>query len=416
MQYRVSIKNSLISLGLFLLTIGNNKFINDHYGSLVEYIGLIIILFKIVWESKNTKTLYKRFPLVLCLMALLSVGALISGLARSTKLGLIATSIALIVLSTLSDSLLSSNRKIRSAAKAIISGCIMSGIIGILTKTFGIIWDPEDAIIGFQSLNGFQHKNYCAGIWLSAYILYYVYLLREHKLNSRKARLKLFGILIFILLSGSKGILVLWIAFMLCINFDKILLIRKRQRKLVLLLLIVIAVGAGLYIYNNILHNIVTYAYRMEGLTAVIKYLSSNPKRLLTGMSDIAYANTGLGYTYNMRNFLGWQASVEMAYVNILIKNGLLGIFAYGIIFTRYFKRIPKENKENAKITTTLIIVMLLSGMTETFIASIHYVFGPVLYCLVNSSIRHQNLPVSINIRSNENGIKSSNIRCDNNI
>ena len=39
-------------------------------------------------------------------------------------------------------------------------------------------------------------------------------------------------------------------------------------------------------------------------------------KRLMVGISDIAYADNGNTYVNNIRSFLGWEASVEMAHVN----------------------------------------------------------------------------------------------------
>ena len=63
----------------------------------------------------------------------------------------------------------------------------------------------------------------------------------------------------------------------------------------------------------------------MRGLSNLVDYLLQDSRNLFFGVSDIAYANTGFSYTTNMRQFLGWQSSVEMAYVNILIKNGLIG-------------------------------------------------------------------------------------------
>ena len=41
-------------------------------------------------------------------------------------------------------------------------------------------------------------------------------------------------------------------------------------------------------------------------------------------------------------------------------------------------------------IALSLIAVMLVSGFVETYIASVHYVVGPVIYCLLNGLITQE--------------------------
>lgn len=50
----------------------------------------------------------------------------------------------------------------------------------------------------------------------------------------------------------------------------------------------------------------------MRGLSNLAEYMLQDSRNLFFGLSDIAYANSGVDYTTNMRRFLGWQSSVEM--------------------------------------------------------------------------------------------------------
>lgn len=204
-----------------------------------------------------------------------------------------------------------------------------------------------------------------------------------------KERTVLALFLLLIVLSGSKGALVLSMIWILLINFDKILKLKKNQKRIFVFLAAIIACLIGVYIYNNILINVYTYAYRMRGLSNLVDYLLQDLRNLFFGVSDIAYANTGFSYTTNMRQFLGWQSSVEMAYVNILIKNGLLGFIIYCFIFLHFYKESKYMVAENG-IVLSLIAVMLVSGFVETYIASVHYVVGPVIYCLLNGLITQE--------------------------
>lgn len=121
----------------------------------------------------------------------------------------------------------------------------------------------------------------------------------------------------------------------------------------------------------------------MRGLSNLVDYLLQNSRNLFFGISDIAYANTGYSYTTNIRQFLGWESSVEMAYVNILIKNGLIGFISYILIFNNFLSDCKRCTVTNQSIVKSLVIVLLISGMVETYAVSIHYVVGPVMYCLI---------------------------------
>ena len=152
-------------------------------------------------------------------------------------------------------------------------------------------------------------------------------------------------------------------------------------------LLSIMIIICGIYVYKNILINIPTYAYRIRGMQKLFDIMKNDTSKLMFGISNIAYADTGYDYTINMRNFLGWDASIEMAYVNILIKNGLIGILIYCKIFKDILNKAKYNTKIDKNIVISIILVMLLSGFTETYIASIHYVVGPVLFCLINGII-----------------------------
>ena len=197
--------------------------------------------------------------------------------------------------------------------------------------------------------------------------------------------------LFLIVLSGSKGAFALSLIWILLINFDRILKFRRDQKKLFVFFAGSVACLIGVFIYNNILINVYTYAYRMRGLSNLVDYLLQDSRNMFFGISDIAYANTGFSYTTNMRQFLGWQSSVEMAPVNILIKSGLIGFVSYILIFKDFLSGCKRCTAIDQSIVKSLVIVLLISGLTETYAVSIHYVVGPVMYCLIRGVISQDN-------------------------
>lgn len=383
---KITKKEILIFLGFFLITIGNGKYLGNKFGDIIEYLGIAVLLILCYWPTKTHHISVTEIIKVLFLTSLLSIGAFIKGTPTKACYMIALTSFALMSFALMSQSILSTNKRIKIAANAIFSGAVFSALIGLITGTLGFTIGSDESIIGILYVSGFQVKNYCGGIWLLLFILNYLYDMRNERLG-HKERIVLAMFLLLIVLSGSKGALALSLIWILLINFDRILKFRKNQKKIFGFFVGIVACLIGVYIYNNILINVYTYAYRMRGLSNLVEYMLQDSRNLFFGLSDIAYANSGVDYTTNMRRFLGWQSSVEMAYVNILIKNGLIGFISYILIFKNFLSGCKRCTATDQSIVKSLVIVLLISGLTETYAASIHYIVGPVMYCLIRGLI-----------------------------
>ena len=383
---RIMRKDILPFLGFFLMTIGNGKYLGAKCGDLIEYLGIAVLLILCYWPTKTHHISVTKIIKVLFLTSLLSIGAFIKGTPTKACYMIALTSFALMSFSLMSQSILSTNKRIKIAASAIFSGAVFSALIGLITGTLGFTLGSDESIVGILYVSGFQVKNYCGGIWLLLFILNYIYYIRNGRLGY-KEKIVLTMFLFLIVLSGSKGALALSLIWILLINFDRILKFRKNQKKIFGFVVGIVSCLIGVYIYNNILINVYTYAYRMRGLSNLVEYMLQDSRNLFFGLSDIAYANSGVDYTTNMRRFLGWQSSVEMAYVNILIKNGLIGFISYILIFKNFLSGCKRCTATDQSIVKSLVIVLLISGLTETYAASIHYVVGPVMYCLIRGLI-----------------------------
>lgn len=383
MRLNIPPKDILPFIGFFLITIGNGEYISTQTGSLVEYIGLLVLM--LVCISKATVN-FRTILRTVSLCFLLSVGSVFQKAPIKASIMIAGTSLLLICFSTISDNLISTNRRVKVMADAILCGAIFSAVVGLFTSTLGLNFGSKSAIVGILFLSGFAVKNYCGGVWLLLFMLYYTYYLREGKIKE-KAWI-FYILLLLLLLSGSKAAVLLSVIFLALVNYKRIIHFRVKQKKTAILLMGVIVLTCGLYVYNALLPQVTTYAYRIRGLSKLWAHVTTDIKRLMFGISEIAYANTGKSYVVNMRNFLGWEASVEMAYVNILIKNGLLGAIAWIYIYSRFLKLGSSINQQDRDIVFAVLSIMLISGFVETYIVSIHYVVGPVLYCLVNGLIR----------------------------
>lgn len=373
-------------LGFFMITIGNGKFINSQFGNLVEYAGIIMLMLACIWPGSKIKiSRIRKFLKVIVLSVLLSIGSFFQDTQTSTRLMIAGTSLILTCFATVSDHLISSNVRIKMTADAILCGAVFTTVIGLLTGTVGLEFNSKDAIIGVLFRGGFDVKNYCGGLWFLLLVLYYIYYSREGRI--RMVILPACALIVLQVLSGSKAAILLSVLFLALANYNRFFPFKQNQQKLIRFVLCVIAFVAGIYIYNNLLSGVSTYAYRMRGLSKLLDHMSADTSRLYFGFSEIAYANNGKNYTTNMRDFLGWEASVEMAYVNILIKSGMVGIIAWICIYRAFLKQVATLHRRDQELAYAIIGIMLISGLVETYIVSIHYVVGPVLYCLLNGLI-----------------------------
>lgn len=384
MKSKISVKDALFRLSVFLLIVGNGNYVSSLFGDTVEYLGLILLILCELRASRLTNSTLKKYLFCVLPITLMAIGPAVMLSSKGTQLSMLVTTVIVAFFAICSGDVFSTDYKIKIAARTAVFACVANGIIGLATGTLGLYWAPGDSILGFKFLNGFSMKNYCGGVWLIILILFYVYYLRTGKDKTVKNKFNLVICFFIILLSGSKGAAALAILFYCLINYEKWIGIIKSQRKLATIILGGVAVIVGIYLYNNVFINITTYAYRMRGLTALIENFTADSRHMLFGLSNIAFGNTYFDYTTNMRNYFGWQASVEMAYVNILIKYGVLGVIAFFLIFKRLFSSLYKLHQSDRTIAFALISVLLLSGFIETYMVTIHYVVGPLLYCLLN--------------------------------
>lgn len=393
MKWVISKKNALLFISFFLLTVGEGNYVFQHYRYNVEYVGYLFLLVTFALERKSIQNFFLnglRFTLI---MFLFCICLAFQSITITTKVSIALSMFLLTFLTGFSGSIISGNKKIKVVADAILMGCICTGVIGLFTGTLGLSWDPYHSYVGILFYCGFRVKNYCGGIWLLLFMLYYIFYLRLNVLNRIRNRCRLLLITFLMIISGSKGVLVLYIIFVMCINTELIKRMKKAQRKLAILIVVSISLLFSAYMMSEILPDIRTYAYRINGVTAYLNKVMENKKFLLWGLSEIAYQGSGADYATNMRNYFGWDASVEIAYLNILIKNGLLGFVAYILIYSRFIKSIKKRNFQEKQIIVSLIIVALISGFVETYMVTIHIIFGPAIYCLINGLIDYGRTP-----------------------
>ena len=79
--------------------------------------------------------------------------------------------------------------------------------------------------------------------------------------------------------------------------------------------------------------------------------------------------------------------NISLLTVLVTLLLGILGFIVYFILFKEIIKNSKQKLGKDKVLIYSILIIMILSGFTETYIASIHYVVGPTLFCLINGII-----------------------------
>ena len=382
-------KYTWIYISIFIITISESIFVNNRgLDNIFEYIGYGILLIYIIisfFKKDNYVDKKGNFMFFIVILILSSIGLWFQDITKFRLFILEFTILAISMISVLSVNCMCSLDIIRGGAYAILIGIITSSLLGIIGGD-GIIDNIKagEGILGISlGLNGgIVFKNYYSADLLVIYISLYIY----GKYIKQKSIDKLTKILCLILcvLSNSRGGLLLFAIFVISTNYSIIYSISKKYRKFIVLLAIIIIGLVTVNIFNNIILGFSTYAYRFRGLLNYLNYYNGDSFHMIFGNAESFYDKSN-SYVMAVRSTTGYDGSLEMAWLNILIKSGLLGVLAYAFIFIRMFKLALKANDKVISVGIMAITITLLaSSLVEAYIQSIHCIYGMMSYMAVN--------------------------------
>ena len=378
-----------IFFAFFLLTIGNSAYlIQIQKNSIIEYLGNAILMLTIwycIMIMKNHLLQIKKMIKFSVISIFFLAGLLVQEMKISITIRLSFTMLAIATFAVLSSRLFSTYLNLRLAAYAIFVGILVACVLAMVnnvTVFSGIIEGSMSS--GFNG--GLEHKNFFAADLLASFSGIYLY----YK-NVERKRIDLIVMIIeivMLVLSFSRGGYILLAFYLFLLNYEKIKKIRKDQRKiLVLFICILIAFGAY-YFYDAIASNSETYMYRIRGLLNYLNYCSGDWFHIVFGNAQLAYSSDDLSYVYKIRSVVGWDGSLELSVLNILIKNGIIGLVAYIYIIFYACKNAGRINNWSVKsIYIAYLYTFILSGFVESYWSNIHVVYCAFSYIFVTSVV-----------------------------
>ena len=379
-------KRLIMFIAFFLITIGNSGFLTIlGINNIVEYLGYAILIIHIYIERITIPNEYKKNISIqfIIVWALFSFGIIVQNeLSLLIKARLIFSMFILSSLAITSECYIESLKDVKVISYAILFAMVCSTILGAIGG-FSLLTYATEGIFSDWGFNGgLQHKNYFAADIIAGFIGIYFY----NKFNNNRKKYIIMLLLLFslLILANSRGALVIFIIFFILANSDKLIKIKKEQRRYLLgFLIILICISGGIY-FNSIVSNSGSYLYRLQGLINFFDYYSDSYFYLIFGNAEMAFSDTDVSYNENVRSVLGWDGTTELALLSILIKNGILGLIGYIIIFINIIKCGVKKSKiQNKIMIISLLISFLISGMIETYISNINIVYSAFCYVVM---------------------------------
>ena len=387
MKLSLNIKHTLLFLSFFLITLGNSSYLTaigiaDKI-QMTGYLLLMVMIFKCFMTNNSRKG--KLLSIFLIVFILFSIGIIRQDLAITTKIHLILTMIVIDSVALLSENIMTHLSDLKIVSYGILTAILISLILAMMngiSLTTLAVEGVGDSSWGFNG--GLQHKNYFAVSILASYMGFFFSKSTEKK-DTRLSMLRFIEIILLVL-SNSRGGYILFITFLLVVNFDKLKLIKKNQRLPLMIVVLLITALGTLYFYTKYVLTSGSYDIRLQGLENYIQRYSNDNFHLWYGNAEMAFRDSGLSYEENVRSIVSWNGTTELSILSILIKNGILGLIGYIIIFTlKILDCISlRQSKEKIFMIST-IVVLLTSALLENYIVNIQITFG--VFCYIGMSV-----------------------------
>lgn len=393
-------KDFTVFFTMLLLVMSNAKlFDNLGIGLYFEYGAYFLLLCGIavsfLFSKKPARYIVEKVIIFLVVSLLFSIGIAVQDLALITRLQLIATMLIISAVALLAEDYLSSLHTIRVAAYGLFAGTLVTTALSLVTGT-SILEYVYEGMLRYGITGGVLYKNFYAAFLLGSFIGLFYYNRYVEKIRMDQIIMKIQAVLI--LLSGAKGTYIFLGVFLILAHLAKLgnYLLRFRVCRWALgvwngwkkpyrVLFIAAVCVAGVLMIALAFAILVTvsdnYAIRFRGVVRYWHYVKHNPFRVIFGNAAQVWADPTVDYVSALRALVGKHTSYEMAFLNTFIKNGVLGLIGFAVLFAYLaFTACKVGTKQGKRMIFVIMFVLLLSSLVESFATNVHSIFGIVCY------------------------------------
>lgn len=384
----VKINNLFFTCFAFLgIVLSNSQvIINWGIGNLIEYFSyfiLLICIFLSFFKDKKTRV-YKLLFLFIVVTILFTFGIFLQDLTFFKKLYLSFSMVIISTIGILSTKVVNNVSDFKKISYSLLFGVFISFVLGIIFHAPMTTLAVEGISSSFGFNGGLQHKNYFAITIFLSYIL--LYISQKYGDKTQRASCLLWFQVFLIIISNSRTVYLLLLLFW-TVSYSKILSrIKTQQKSLFIVIIFVFLLICGRIFYNLYILKSGSYMIRLQGIINYFNYYSSDFFHLFFGNAELGFGDSTHDYTYNIRSVVGWDGTVELSLLSVMVKNGYLGLIGYIIIIILDIFRLKRVTNSNIKVIGFSILApLLLSAMVENYIASINVIFMPVCFCVLSS-------------------------------
>lgn len=399
-------KEISIFLTMLLLVLSNSRWLADNgiesyfeYGA--YFLMLCGVLFSFLKAKRAPRVIVGNILLFAAVSVLFSVGILLQGLVWLTRLRLVATMLVLSATAILAEDYFDSLRTIRVAGYGVLAGLLTATVLAIVVGDWPV--EPvHEGLLPYGFTGGLQYKNYFAAVALGSFMSLLFY--RRYAEKRRVDAIVMLIELVLIFVSCARGTYIFFAVFLLAFYADMLLGFIKRLRVYAVLerfwqarsknarrwlivaacVLAVLLVAAAFCVLVQISE---TYAYRFRGVKNYLVFSRGDWYHLLFGNAEMAWSNPNMNYVETIRDFVGWNGSYEMGFINTLIKNGILGIIGFVLLFAHVIRHAYRASDHRYRMMAfSVLCVLLFSAFVESFVCNIHAIFGVYCYLLLSGA------------------------------
>ncbi|WP_270554675.1 hypothetical protein ACE15W_08630 [Bifidobacterium catenulatum subsp. kashiwanohense] len=382
---RIFSQQKFILLTFCLLMLGNSSFLTAKgLSGVFENLGYVCLLSSIFFRFIFDKYLLKKSKLFIlfCINVLLFCAAFFvnNNLNSSVKMRLVFSMIIIAAVSSLAENYFSTFDDMRYMAYGMLLGTGIAFLLALLGH-LSLTTLAVEGETGFGFNCGLQHKNYYGADMVSCFIIFYL-LYKKYKKNIDKRCL--FFIFFLILLSNSRASYIFLLVFISICVLDKLRNMDWRLCFLIIAFCIFVAVLFALVFYRFYALKSGSYLYRVQGLINYLNYYSNDLPHMLLGNSEMAFRDPSIDYASAVRSVIGWNGTVELSILSILIKNGIIGLCGYLLIYIRWFLISLKTNFKIRNYYLAVYFTLIVSAFVENYITNMHVLFGLTGYLILS--------------------------------
>lgn len=352
----------------------------------LQYISyfLLIVCILISLLKNSSEIVLRRVFYFVFISFLFTLGISLQNLSIPRKIYLSFSMLIISSLATLPISVVNYVDELRRISYYLLYGVLFSTILGVIFRVQLLTIAVEGIGIGFGFNGGVTHKNFFAITVFASYML--LVISRKYGRRYQIDFLILILDIVLLLVSNTRSIYLLLAVFLGIMNIDWFLKIKKKQRQIMFIVIIPLSFILSSVFFDYIVANSGSYTHRVQGVINLFNYYKNDYFHLFFGDAELAFGNSEIDYGYKIRSVIGWNGTVEMPLLSVMIKNGYVGLIGYILVLLKFVKDVNLVKVTYIKrIGLSILAPLLLSAIVENYIVNINFVFMPVCFTILCS-------------------------------